>query len=83
MLLAFGLAEPFTPLAMNPALVPSEFFQLERVFLLEFGVGVSRLVQDAIQSLHFSLGSGDLLLEFLSLLVSCQQQPLALLGIVR
>jgi len=96
MLLTFGFDQPFTPLAMHPALVPGEFFQLGRVFLLELGVGVSRLIQDAIERLHFPpglrfllsrlscllLGSGDLLLKLLGLLVRRQQQPAAFLGIV-
>ena len=82
MLLAFAVNEPFTPLAMNPALVPSKFFQFGRVFVLELGVGVRRLVQDATERLDLLLGSGDLLLEFLGLLVSRQQQPVALPWIV-
>ena len=55
MLLAFRFDKPFTPPAVNPTLVPGEFFQSGRVFLLEPGVGVRRLVQDAIQFGNFVL----------------------------
>ena len=59
MLLAFRVDMPLTSPAVKPALVPGEFFQSDRVFLLELGVGVGRLVQHAIQFGNFVLGRGD------------------------
>jgi len=53
MLLAVRVDMPFAPPAVNPALVPGKFFQSGRVFLLELGVGIGRLVQHAIQFGNF------------------------------
>ena len=58
MLLAFRVDMPLTPPAVNPALVPGEFFQSGRMLLLEPGVGVGRLVQPAVQFGNFVLGRG-------------------------
>ena len=69
MLLAFRFGKPLPSPAVNPTLVPGEFFEFDRVFLLQLGIRVSRLVQDAIQRVDFLLRLSYLLLRLSYLLL--------------
>ena len=67
--LPFAVDNSFAASAVQPPLVPSQFFQLGRVLLLQLTIRVGRLIQDPIERLDFSPGSGDLPLQFLRLLL--------------